>query len=181
MPPAQNPLLKLAIEVGPLAAFFLAYAKGDLYLATATFMVAAAVALAAGWLLQRRVAIMPVVSLAVVMVFGGLTLWLHDETFFKMKPTIVNGLFAAVLFGGLAVGRPLLRPVLGAALELNETGWRKLTWRWAWFFVALALLNELVWRTLSTDAWVTFKVFGIMPLTFLFLLTQVPLIRRHGT
>src|SRR5258707_8420385 len=129
MAPQRNPLVKLAIEIGPLAAFFLAYARGDLYIATAVFMVAAAIALLAGWLIERRVAIMPVVSLIVVTVFGGLTLLLHDETFIKMKPTIVNGLFAAVLFGGLAFGRPLLRPVLGAALQLTEEGWRRLSWR----------------------------------------------------
>ena len=176
-----NPLVKLAIEAGPLLVFFIANAKAGIFVATGAFMVAIVVALGASWLLERKLPMLPLVTAGFVLVFGGLTLALQDDLFIKLKPTIVNTLFAATLFGGLIAGKPLLKPLLGAALELTDEGWRKLTWRWAWFFVALALLNEAVWRSLSTDAWVAFKVFGIMPLTFLFLLSQLPLIRSHGS
>jgi intracellular septation protein len=123
---------------------------------------------------------MPLVSGLVILVFGGLTIVLRDELFIKLKPTIVNGLFATVLLGGLALGKPLLGYVFGAVFQLTDEGWRKLTLRWGLFFVCLALLNEVVWRTLSTDAWVTFKVFGIMPLTLVFALAQLPLLTRHA-
>lgn len=174
-----NPLVKLAIEVGPLAVFFIANSRGNIFIATGAFMVAIVVALVASWLIERRLPLLPLVTAAFVLVFGGLTLVLQDELFIKLKPTIVNGLFAAILFSGLFFGRPFLKPLLGAALELQDEGWRKLTHRWAWFFVALALANEVVWRTLSTDGWVNFKVFGIMPLTIAFSLAQLPLINRY--
>lgn len=174
-----NPLVKLAIEVGPLAVFFIANARGNIFTATAVFMVAIVIALVASWLIERRLPLLPLVTAAFVLVFGGLTLVLQDELFIKLKPTIVNSLFAAILFGGLFFGRPFLKPLLGAALELQDEGWRKLTYRWAWFFVALAMANEVVWRNLSTDGWVNFKVFGIMPLTIAFSLAQLPLINRY--
>jgi intracellular septation protein len=177
--PAPNPLAKLAIEAGPLAAFFIANAKFNIYVATGTFMVAIVLSLGASWRLERRLPVMPLVTAAFVLVFGGLTLYLQDDTFIKLKPTIVNLLFAATLLVGLAMGRPLMRVLLGEAMQLDESGWRKLTLRWGLFFVALAGLNELVWRSFSTDTWVSFKVFGIMPLTILFTLTQLPLINRH--
>jgi intracellular septation protein len=176
---AANPLLKLAIEAGPLAVFFIANARGGIFVATAAFMIAIAAALAASWWLERKLPTLPLVTGVFVLVFGGLTLWLQDELFIKLKPTIVNGLFALILFGGLAFGRPFLKPLLGAALELTDEGWRKLTWRWAWFFVALAVANEVVWRMFTTDAWVNFKVFGILPLTIAFSLAQLPLINRY--
>lgn len=174
-----NPLVKLAIEVGPLVVFFIANSRGNIFIATGAFMVAIVVALIASWLIERRLPLLPLVTAAFVLVFGGLTLVLQDELFIKLKPTIVNSLFAAILFGGLFFGRPLLKPLLGAALDLRDEGWRKLTYRWAWFFVALAMANEMVWRTLSTDGWVNFKVFGIMPLTIAFSLAQLPLINRY--
>jgi intracellular septation protein len=174
-----NPLLKLALEMGPLVLFFLANARWGLFAATGIFMVAASVALAVSWTMTRRLAIMPVVTLVVVLVFGGLTLALQDEIFIKMKPTIVNSLFGAVLLGGLALGRPLLGYVLDSVLQLDPEGWRKLTLRWGLFFFALAAINEVVWRSFSTDFWVGFKVFGIMPLTIAFALSQMPLIQRH--
>lgn len=190
-----NPLLKLALELGPLLVFFFANARGELlveswpvlgsfggpiFLATGLFMAATAIALAVSWLLTRTLPVMPLVSGAVVLVFGALTLWLQDEVFIKMKPTIVNGLFAAALLGGLLFGKSLLGYVFESAFKLDAEGWRKLTLRWGLFFVFLALVNEIVWRNFSTDAWVAFKVWGIMPITILFTFSQMPLIMRHS-
>jgi len=191
-----NPLLKLALELGPLLVFFFANSRGEwivgkfpalaslggpLFVATALFMVATAIALLASWILTRTIPIMPLVSGAVVFVFGALTLFLQDETFIKMKPTIVNSLFAAVLLGGLLFGKSLLGYVFDSAFKLDEEGWRKLTLRWGLFFIFLAIANEVVWRMFSTDAWVAFKVWGIMPITVLFTMSQMPLIMRHST
>jgi len=175
-----NPLLKLALELGPLIVFFFANARFDLFAATAAFMVATAIALAASWVLTRRLAIMPAVSAIVVAVFGTLTLVLHDETFIKMKPTIINALFGFILLGGLWFGRSLLGYVFDSVFALDDEGWRKLTFRWGLFFLFLAVANEVVWRTVSTDAWVSFKVFGIMPITLVFSLSQLPLLNRHA-
>ena len=183
-----NPLLKLALEVGPLVVFFLANAYSDrfgvaegrrIFAATGVFIVATVVALAVHYVLVRKLPIMPLVSGVVVVVFGGLTLWLDDDVFIKLKPTIVNTLFGLVLLIGLYFGKPLLAVVLDSVFELNDEGWRKLTFRWAMFFFVLAALNEIVWRTQTTDTWVSFKVFGIMPLTILFALAQTPLLMRH--
>jgi len=182
------PVLKLSLELGPLVLFFLANAYADrfgvpqdrrIFAATGLFVAATLVALAVHYTLVRRLPIMPLVSGVVVVVFGGLTLALNDELFIKLKPTIVNTLFGLVLLGGLAFGRPLLALVLDSMLTLTEEGWRKLTLRWGVFFLVLAVLNEVVWRTQSTDFWVSFKVFGIMPLTLLFALAQTPLLVRH--
>lgn len=175
----MNPLLRLVIEAGPLVVFFVANAQKGIFWATGTFMAATVVALAVNYALERRLPTMPLVSGAFVMVFGGLTLYLADELFIKLKPTIVNTLFAAVLFGGLATGRSLMKPLFGAAFQFTDEGWRSLTARWAGFFVLLAVLNEAVWRNFSTEFWVSFKLFGIMPLTFAFALAQVPFITRH--
>lgn len=180
--------LKLAVEMGPLVLFFLVNWRAGQFLddpkqaifwATGSFMVTTPLALLASRLLFGRIAIMPLVTGVFVLVFGGLTLWLQDELFIKMKPTIVNALFAAILLGGLFFGRPLLRYVFGEVFRLTDEGWRKLTVRWAFFFLALAVLNEIVWRNFSTDTWVAFKVFGIMPLTMAFALAQVGLLARH--
>lgn len=171
--------LRPAVDYGPLAAFFAAYWLSDLMTATLVIMIATAAALGLSFLIERRIPPMPLVTAVVVGVFGGLTLWLEDETFFKMKPTIVQLLFAAVLFGGLFFKRPLLKPLLSSAWPLDEEGWVKLSSRFAWFFVAMAVLNEVVWRTQSTDFWVTFKVFGIMALTFVFVASQVFFMRAH--
>lgn len=174
------PLLKLVLELGPLAVFFFANARYDLFTATAAFMVATIAALAVSFAMVRRLPIMPLVSGAVVVVFGGLTLALQDELFIKLKPTIVNLLFAGVLLGGLAFGRPLLGLVFDSVIRLDADGWRKLTLRWGLFFLVLAALNEVVWRFFATDTWVSFKVFGVMPLTIVFALAQVPLMQRHA-
>ncbi|MCC2690541.1 MAG: septation protein [Rhizobiaceae bacterium] len=190
-----NPLLKFALELGPLLVFFFANARGEwlvekipslgllggpIFIATGLFMVATAIALAVSWLLTRTLPILPLVSGIVVLVFGALTLWLQDDVFIKMKPTIVNTLFGAVLLGGLVFGKSLLGYVFDSAFRLDAEGWRKLTLRWGLFFLFLAVVNEIVWRSFSTDAWVSFKVWGIMPITILFTMTQMPLIMRHS-
>lgn len=188
------PLLKLVLELGPLVLFFFANARGEalaerfpllasvgdpIFLATAVFMVAISVSLIVSYALTRRLPVMPVVSGVVVLVFGALTLWLHDELFIKLKPTIVNALFGTVLLGGLAFGKSLLGYVFDSVFRLDDEGWRKLTFRWGVFFFFLALVNEVVWRSFSTDFWVSFKVFGVMPITIAFTLSQLPLIQRH--
>jgi intracellular septation protein len=182
----MNPIVKFFVEVGPLGAFFIAYStwggsgeKANLIAATAVFMVAIAASLAVSVWLERRVPLMPLVSGAVVFVFGGLTLALDSEIFIKMKPTIINALFAAILFAGLALRRAFLKHLFGPVLNLDEAGWKKLSLRWGIFFCAVAVLNEVVWRNFSTDLWVNFKVFGILPLTLIFALSQTPLIHKH--
>lgn len=171
--------LKPLTEYGPLAAFFITYLRADLMTATIALMAATAVALALSLIIARKLPLMPLITALVVGLFGGLTLWLQDDTFIKMKPTIVQAVLGAILLGGLALGRPLLKPVLGAAWAMDEIGWRKLTFRFGLFFFAMAALNEIVWRTQSTDLWVNFKVFGIMALTLVFALAQTPLLNRH--
>ena len=158
----------------------LAALGGPIFVATGLFMLATAMALAASWLLTRTLPIMPLISGIVVFVFGALTLWLQNDTFIKMKPTIVNTLFGVVLLGGLLFGRSLLGYVFDSAFRMDAEGWRKLTLRWGLFFLLLAVLNEVIWRSFSTDTWVAFKVWGIMPLTLLFTLSQMPLIMRHS-
>lgn len=172
--------LKPTVDYGPLAVFFVAYLARDLLTATAALMAATAVALALSLLIARRLPWMPLATATTVGIFGGLTLWFDDETFIKMKPTIIEALFSLILFGGLALGRPLLKPLMGAAWPMDDTGWRRLTLRFAFFFAAIAVLNEIVWRTQSTDFWVTFKVFGIMGLTLIYAIAQAPLMKRHA-
>lgn len=171
--------LKFAFEIGPLVVFFFANARWGLMTATGAFMAATAVAVPAAWYLQRRLPVMPLVSGVFVLGFGGLTLALDNEMFIKLKPTIVNLLFAAILTGGLIFRLPLLQKLFGPVFNLTERGWRLLTIRWATFFIVLAVLNEVVWRTQSTETWIQFKLFGIMPLTLVFSLTLVPLITKH--
>ncbi len=174
-----NPVLKIALEFGPLAVFFFMNSQYGIFYATGGFMVATVVALTLSKLLLGKVAMMPLVTGAFVMVFGGLTLYLSDDLFIKLKPTIVNCLFGAILSGATLMKYPLLKPLLGDAFPMNDEGWKKLTWRWALFFFFLAGLNEVVWRNFSTDFWVSFKVFGIMPLTFLFAGSQLYFLREH--
>jgi intracellular septation protein len=176
---AQHSWVKHLVDWGPLIAFFVTFKVGGLMQATAVLIVVTAVLTGFGYFMTRRIQPMPLVTLVVVAVFGGLTIWLQDETFIKMKPTIILSLFAAVLFGGLAIGKPPLKLLMGSALELDDAGWRKLTLRFALFFVGTAGLNEIIWRTQSTDLWVDFKVFGILGLNLVFMLTQIPLIKRH--
>ncbi|QQM30877.1 septation protein A [Martelella lutilitoris] len=191
----EEPFLKLVFELGPLMIFFFANLRGEwlmktvpalaafgtpLLVATALFMAATVISLVASRIFMGKVPIMPLVSGVVVLVFGALSIWLQDETFIKMKPTIVNGLFAAVLLGGLVFGRSLLGYVFHSAFRLDDEGWRKLTLRWGLFFVFLAIINEVVWRNFSADVWVNFKVWATMPITIAFTLAQMPLIMRHS-
>jgi intracellular septation protein len=199
--PQLNPTLKLLLDLGPLVLFFLANSRPALFLplvspilpadiaagertgifvATAVFMVAIVIAFVVSYVLTRHLPVMPLVTAIIVLVFGSLTLVLHDELFIKLKPTIIYLLFGAVLLGGLAFGKPLLGVVFDSVFHLTDEGWRKLTLRWALFFFALALLNEIVWRTQTTDVWVSFKVFGVVPLTFLFGALQYPLLMKYA-
>ena len=196
-----NPFLKLVLDIGPLLLFFFANARpavflpvvgailpagiaggerGGIFVATAVFMTAVVIALAISYALTRHLPIMPLITAVIVLVFGSLTLVLHDELFIKLKPTIIYLLFGAVLLGGLVLGKPLLGTIFDSVFHLTEEGWRKLTLRWALFFFALAVLNEIIWRTQSTDFWVSFKVFGVVPLTFLFAALQFPLMSKYA-
>src|SRR6476619_3547900 len=178
--PQLHPGLKLALDIGPLILFFAANARFGIYAGTAAFMVAVVLALGVSYALTRHLPVMPMVTAVIVLVFGGLTLVLHVELFIKLKPTIIYVLFGSVLLGGLAFRKPLLGMVFDSVFHLTEEGWRRLTLRWALFFFALAILNEIVWRSQTTDVWVTFKVFGVVPLTFLFAALQYPLLTRYA-
>lgn len=192
----MSPVLKLVLEMGPLVVFFFANYKGEwlinniglfsgfekpIFPATAIFMAAIVIALIVSWTIARKIPVMPLISGIFVLVFGFLTLWLHNDTFIKMKPTIINTLFGLILFGGLAFKKSLLGYVLDSAFQLDAEGWRKLTYRWAWFFIFLAVINELIWRNFSDDFWTTFKVFGVMPITIIFMVAQMPIIMKHAT
>jgi intracellular septation protein len=175
-----NPVLKLVLDIGPLVLFFAANSRFGIFTATGVFMGAILIALAVSYAMTRHLAVMPLVTAVIVLVFGGLTLFLHDELFIKLKPTIIYVLFGATLAIGLALGKPLLGMVFDSVFHLSDEGWRKLTWRWALFFFALAVLNEIVWRTQTTDFWVSFKLFGVVPLTFLFAALQMPLLNKYS-
>ena len=174
-----HPVFKLATELGPLIVFFVANAKFNLFVATGAFMVAIVAAMIASYVVVRHVPIMAIVTAVIVLVFGTLTLVLHDETFIKMKPTIVYSLFAAILGGGLLFGRSFIAILFNQMFNLTPKGWRVLTMRWALFFLGMAVLNEVIWRTQSTDFWVAFKLFGAVPITMVFAITQMPLIKRY--
>lgn len=199
---AENPLLKLVLEMGPLVLFFLANSKPDLFrtvvgaltgpaitegpqsgilIATTVFMAAMLVSLILTKVMMGRLPVMPLVSGVVLLIFGGLTLAFQDDTFIKLKPTIVNTLFGLILLGGLAFGKSLLSYALDSVFDLDTDGWKKLTFRWGLFFLFLAIVNEVVWRTQTSDFWVAFKVWGVMPITMAFALSQTPLLLRHGT
>ncbi len=199
--PALNPLLKLALDIGPLLLFFFANARPALFLpvfapllpasivgsehvgifvATAVFMAAIVAALIVSFVLTRHLPIMPVVTAIVVLVFGGLTIFFQNESFIKLKPTIIYVLFGGTLLVGQWLNKPFLAIVFDSMFHLTEEGWRKLTLRWAAFFLFLAVLNEIVWRTQTTDMWVNFKVFVVTGLTFAFAAAQVPLLTKHA-
>ncbi len=172
--------MKPTAEYGPLAVFLLAYWKWDLLTATAWLMGATVIALGIYYVFSRRVPMMPLATAIIVGIFGGLTLWLQDETFIKMKPTIVEGLFSVILLGGLLFKKPLLKPLMGHAWPMEDRGWRLLSFRFAIFAAAMAVLNEIIWRNYPTDVWVTFKVFGLIGLTLIFAITQAPLMKRFA-
>jgi intracellular septation protein len=174
-----HPVFKLATELGPLIVFFVANAKFNLFVATGAFMVAIVAAMIASYVVVRHVPMMAIVTAVIVLVFGTLTLVLHDETFIKVKPTIIYGLFAAILGGGLLFGRSFIAILFNQMFNLTPKGWRILTMRWALFFLGMAVLNEIVWRTQSTDFWVAFKAFGAIPITMIFAMTQMPVIKRY--
>ena len=169
------------LELGPLALFFAAFSRFDIFVATGVLMASVLVTLAVSYAMLRRIPIMPLVTAVIVVIFGSLTLVFHDETLIKIKPTALYLLFAGALFAGLALKKTFLKILFDGALHVTEEGWRRLTWRWAFFFVALAVLNEIVWRTQATALWVKFKTFGFMPLTVLFALAQAPLIMKYET
>lgn len=171
--------LKPAVEYGPLVIFFAAYYRGDLFDATAALMIATAIALAVSYLYERKIPMMPLFTAIIVGAFGGLTLWLQDEMFIKMKPTIIQCLFGLILVGGLAAKKLFLKAVMGNVWKMKDQAWRDLTVRFAGYFFAMAAINELVWRTQSTDFWVNFKVFGIMGITFLFIMSQMKFIQDN--
>ena len=190
-----NPLLKLALELGPLLVFFFANSRAEwltarfpvlaglgdpIFVASAFFMAATAISLIVSWLMLRSIPIMPILSAAIVFIFGAIGFWLHDETFFKIKPTIINTMFGVILLGGLFFGKSFLGYVFDSAFKLDAEGWRKLTFRWGLFFLFMAVLNEFMWRNFSTDTWVAFKVWGNMPLSIIFMLSQMPLMMRHA-
>ncbi|MFD1746362.1 septation protein A [Rhizobium helianthi] len=191
----EHPGLKLALELGPLLVFFFANLRGEwlvskfpvlatlggpLLVATGLFMAATVISLIVSKIVFKHLPVMPFVSGIVVVIFGGLSIWLQDETFIKMKPTIVNTLFGVTLLIGLMFGKSLLGYVFNAAFQLTPEGWQKLTLRWGLFFLFLAVLNEVVWRNFSDATWVNFKVWGTMPITIAFTLAQMPLIMKHS-
>ena len=172
-------LYKLALETGPVVVFFVSNAYADIFWATGIFMIATVIALVASRMLFGRVPVMPLISGVFILLFGALTLLFQEELFIKIKPTIVNLMFAAILFGGLYKGHSLLKYLLGEIYRLPDEGWRVLTFRWACFFVFLAVLNELVWRTFSTDFWISFKLWGVMPITMVFAISQIGLLQHY--
>lgn len=172
--------LRSIVEYGPIATFFVAYNMADLFIATASIMVATALALTLSYAVERRIPMMPLITAGIVGIFGGLTLWLNDETFIKMKPTIIQAIFSSVLIGGLLANRLFLKSLMGSAWHMTDKGWRILTLRFSLFFFLSATLNEAIWRTQSTDFWVNFKVFGLMGLIFVFIVSQFPLLKRFS-
>lgn len=190
----MNPTLKFLLELGPIILFVASYNFGDrlislfnlgepfsrpIFLATAVIMVATLLSIIVSWNITKTLPAMPIVTAVVVSVFGGLTLYLQDDLFIKLKPTIVNCLFGATLVGGMLLGKSFLKVVMGPAFELDEDGWNKLTWRWGFFFFFLAVVNEVVWRNFSEAFWVGFKFWGMTGLTMLFVASQVPLMMKH--
>ena len=181
-------LIKIIIDIGPLAVFFIFYKKSGLIDAIFPLMIATVIAVIISYILEKKIPIMPTLAAGIVLIFGGLTIFFDNKIFIFMKPTIINVLFAIILYVGIILEKPLLKYLLGATLKLKEEGWKILTQRWIAFFIALAILNEIVWRSIgssifgyevSEEIWVSFKVFGILPITFLFTLSQFSLLKKY--
>ena len=170
---------KLIVDIGPLAVFFIFYTRGDLKSAILPFMIATIIAVLFSYLVEKKIPIMPTVGGIIILLFGGMTIYFDNEIFFKMKPTIINILFSIILIIGQLMNKPILKYLLGGTLKLEDKGWSVLSKRWIVFFIVLAILNEIIWRTQSTSIWVNFKVFGILPITFIFTMTQFPLIKKY--
>jgi intracellular septation protein len=170
---------RLVLDLGPLLIFFAAFRFFGIYAATGVFMAAIVAALAIGSAIERKLSPMPLFTAVLVLIFGGLTLYLKNDMFIKMKPTVLYGFFGVLLLGGLRFNRLFIKYVFAQAFDLDNAGWKKLTVRWGLFFLALGVLNEIVWRSTSTATWVSFKVWAIIPLIFLFALAQTPLVMKH--
>lgn len=175
----MKPGVKMLVEMGPLVAFFIGNWKLGIFWGTGIFMVATVISLAVSWVFTRKIAMVPLISAVFVGILGALTLYMQDEIFIKVKVTLINALFGAILLGGVAFRRNYLKLVMGEAMKLPEEAWRTLTIRWGIFFFALAGLNEIVWRSVSTDMWVNFKVFGLLPLTLIFAFANAPFMAKH--
>jgi len=175
-------VIKFITDFGPLLVFFTIYFKNDndLKLAIPPFIIATLIALAIVYFLERKISIVPLTSGILITLFGGLTLYFDNKIFFYMKPTVINLLFAFVLFFGQYITKKsLLKIFFKNSLNLRDEGWNKLNYRWIYFFIFIAILNEMVWRTQSEVFWVNFKVWGLLPITFLFTASQVPLINKY--
>jgi intracellular septation protein len=175
----MKPIPKFLTEFGPLFAFFIGNWKGGIFWGTGIFMVATVAALIVSWVLTKKIAKFPLFSAIFVGIFGGLTIYLHDDTFIKVKVTLINALFGVTLLGGLLYGKVFLKSVMGETVSLPQEAWRTLTLRWGVFFLIIACLNELIWRNVSTDMWINFKVFGMLGLTLLFALANAPFMAKH--
>jgi intracellular septation protein len=175
----NSQLRRSVLDFGPLVLFFVAWSVRGIYLATATVMVAATLAVALGYWFDKKLHPVPLLTAVLVLIFGGLTIYLHNDMFIKMKPTMIYGLFGVLLLGGLAFKRPFVKYVLGPALELDDRSWRTITWRFGLFFLAMAIINELIWRNFSEQVWVYFHSFGGIVLTFMFALSQAPFLMKH--
>jgi intracellular septation protein len=175
----MNPFVRLALDLGPLLIFFAANGIAGIFVATGVFMAAMTASIAVSYAIEKKISPVALVTFALVLIFGGLTLWLSNEIFIKVKPTILYLMFSGVLAGGLFADRLFIKYVLGQSVALPDAAWRALTWRWAAFFLANAVLNEYVWRNFDTDTWVAFKVWVVFPLSLIFALLQTPYILRH--
>lgn len=176
----MNPQIRrLALDLGPLFVFFIAYRFFDIYVATGVFMVAVLAALALDYVLERKLSPVPIMTAVLVLIMGGLTLYLKNDVFIKMKPTALYLIFGLTLLGGMAFNRLFLKYLLSLGFEMPDTAWRTLTFRYGIFFLVLAAANEIIWRSFPTDIWVNFKVWGVMPLILLFSVTQAPFLMKH--
>ena len=178
----HKPVIKLITDFGPLLIFFVIYFnnENDLKAAITPFIIATIISLLIIYILEKKISMVPLTGGILITVFGGLTLYFDNKVFFYMKPTIINILFAGILFfGKFFTKKPLLKIFFQNAFNLEEEGWKKLNYRWISFFIFVAILNEIVWRTQSEAFWVNFKVWGLLPISFIFAASQFPLINKY--